>query len=115
MLRDYLTSCIIYFTTERLNKINSKYSKYCPRCKIEMGTLLHMFWACTKLTTYWNTIAHTLSSVIKSNIQLDPGLVLLGDESSLLGINKNQIRFIKMAVIAATNVLADNRTPLSPY
>lgn len=70
-----------YFSPERLNQIHSKYSKCCPRRNIETGTLLHMFWACTRLNTRWNTIAHTLSSVIKSNIHLDPAL----GWSSLLG------------------------------
>ncbi len=34
----------IYFTPEKLHKMNSLISEFCPRCKAETGSLIYMFW-----------------------------------------------------------------------
>uniref|UniRef100_A0A4W5KEM2 Reverse transcriptase zinc-binding domain-containing protein n=1 Tax=Hucho hucho TaxID=62062 RepID=A0A4W5KEM2_9TELE len=96
----------VYFTPERLYKINSKYSKFCPRCKTGVGTLMHMFLSCPELSDYWKNIIQILSQVTNMTVPLDPSLILLGDDSVLPVNICSKTRFIKLAVIAANKCTA---------
>lgn len=35
----------IYYTPEKLHRMNSAISENCPRCKKDTGNLIHMFWS----------------------------------------------------------------------
>ena len=42
-----------YYTPECLHKIRRTYSEQCPRCKVETGSLMHMFWTFKCLKHHW--------------------------------------------------------------
>lgn len=96
----------VYYTPERLHKISDSYSECCPRCKIEVGTLLHMFWTCSELETYWRNIIQTIDKIVNVKLSFDPRFVILGDESVLHLDQRKNLRFVKMALIAAKKCIA---------
>lgn len=42
-----------YMTPSRLHAIFPDASEHCWRCGTDKGTILHIFWTCPKLTSYW--------------------------------------------------------------
>ncbi len=93
-------------TLERLHKISISYSDCCPRCKTEVGTLLHMFWSCSELETYWRNIIQTIDKIVNIRLPSDPRFMLLGDESILQFDQRKNFRLVKMALIAANKCIA---------
>ncbi len=91
----------VYYTPERLHKISISYSECCTRCKTEVGTLLHMFWSCSELETYWRNIIQTIDKLFNVRLPFDPRFMLLGDESILQLHQRKNSHLVKMALIAA--------------
>jgi len=91
----------VYYTPVRLHAFKSNYSELCPRCKVQRGTLLHMLWSCPDFEVYWEGVLEIIGTVVGTNILRDPRLILLGDTSLLderRGIN---LRFVRLALLAA--------------
>lgn len=60
----------LHISEEKLAKFHTNADPLCNRCKVDIGSLLHTFWSCPKLQTYWISIFETLSKAY--NIQLAP-------------------------------------------
>ena len=103
-----------YFTPERLHKINESISYFCPRCKIETGDLIHMFWKCNTLNHYWGSICETLKKIAGFEIPCSPKLALQGDISDIPLARRNKVRFIKLAMIAGNKCIALLRKSSDP-
>ena len=96
-----------YYTPERLHQIFPTVSQYCPRCKTEVGSLLHMFWSCSLLSNYWDEVMRNVSKISEVTLPFEPRLVLLGDMSMLPErFNKRTVRFIRIALITAIKCIA---------
>ena len=95
----------IYYTPDRLHRIKPQYSEFCPRCKTGTGTLIHMFWSCPCLNTSWISIVNELSDIIGTTIPTEPRIILLGD-TSMIKVNKNKLKFIRIALIIANKCIA---------
>lgn len=65
-----------------------------------------MFWSCSHLNKFWKIVKNTIEKVIGVEFALNPRLVLLGDESILPSCFEYNIRFVKMALIAAIKCIA---------
>lgn len=104
----------VYYTPERLHKISDLYSECCPRCKTEVGTLLHMFWTCSKLKIYWRNIIQTIDKMTNVKLPYDLRFILLGDESILQPDQRKNLRLVKMALIAAKKCIAIQRKSEEP-
>lgn len=95
-----------YYTPECLHKINRTYSEQCPRCKVEIGSLMHMFWTCKGLKHFWSSILNIIKQVVGSEIPTNPRLTLLGDHSVLPNNLRGNTRFVRLALIAANKCIA---------
>lgn len=95
----------IYYTPDRLHRFKPQYSQFCPRCKTEVGTLIHMFWACSCLNSYWASILSVLNGITGVAIPAEPRVTLLGDTSTIK-INNNKIKFIRITLITANKCVA---------
>lgn len=104
----------VYYTPERLHKISDLYSECCPRCKTEVGTLLHMFWTCSELKIYWRNIIQTIDKMTNVKLPYDLRFILLGDESILQPDQRKNLRLVKMALIAAKKCIAIQRKSEEP-
>lgn len=66
-----------YLTPSQLHIIFPDTSKYCWRCHQEEGTLLHMFWSCPMLTTFWTAVRAISQKFTDFQIPNDPAFFLL--------------------------------------
>lgn len=70
-----LTRC--YYTPSRLSKFSAETSDRCWRCRKEEGTLLHIFWSCTKIRKYWLEVQKISQKLTDFLIPNDPAFFLL--------------------------------------
>ena len=78
-------------TNDFLTKIGIKDNPDCSFCNVELEKLTHLFWSCSKVTTFWNFLIQqlTLPQIIPQNykINISTGFGLTPDASK----NHNQI------------------------
>lgn len=62
------------------SKFNSVLSPLCLKCKIEVGTLTHCYWSCTKIKCFWFDVKCELDKIFSSfaGIECNPLTFLLG-------------------------------------
>lgn len=78
-----------------------------PLCHLcssaSQGTYMHMFWDCSRIEMFWSSVQDILTDLLKTQIQKDPLLFLLLDDSSL-SLSVNQMRILSAALTAAKKV-----------
>lgn len=57
---------------------NLKIQDRCWKCGKERGTFFHMWWLCSKVKKYWDSICMEMGKNFKYNLRKTPELVLLG-------------------------------------
>lgn len=60
----------LHWSKVRLSKIRSDVDPVCHRCKRDPADLLHTFWTCPKLLTFWHPIFEAFSKMLK--VTLNP-------------------------------------------
>lgn len=68
----------VYFTPVRLSKMYSDRDPHCSRCRMHLGTFMHMFWECPALTKFWSEIYEQLNVRLELEVPRTPELALLG-------------------------------------
>lgn len=66
-----------YRTPRVLSKIFPGTSDRCWRCGREEGTLLHIFWGCVKIRSFWRIVREVCQNITGMNISLSPAFFLL--------------------------------------
>lgn len=66
-----------YLTPSRLHIMFPGTSKHCWRCQKDEGTLLHIFWSCTKLKNFWTMVRSISQKFMDYQIPNDPAFFLL--------------------------------------
>lgn len=66
-----------YLTPAILASFNPQTSKLCWRCKSSKGDMLHTFWACPYIQTYWDNTFKLISTVTKRSVLPTPELAVL--------------------------------------
>lgn len=105
----------VYYTKSRLSKIYPNISPSCDRCQISPGNLIHTFWLCPRLFSYWSGIFDTISKVLGREIKPNPFSALFGvyvGPPSLSSVHSNQLAF--MTLLARRIILLKWKSPLSP-
>lgn len=67
-----------HYTNARLAKMYPNSDPLCPRCKGQPADLLHMFWLCPKLSTFWISIFKAYSEMFAAQFDPDPICALFG-------------------------------------
>ena len=70
----------LHLTKDRLSKINMGIDPTCDWCRQAPATLLHMFWLCPKLHTFWQSIFDAFSGICGKTVHPSPLI------SSLFGV-----------------------------
>lgn len=65
-------------TPATFNRIFNRTDAQCLRCGLGGGDLIHMLWACHKLTTYWEIITTHLAQCTDRTLQWNWEICLLG-------------------------------------
>uniref|UniRef100_A0AAR2M2X3 Reverse transcriptase zinc-binding domain-containing protein n=1 Tax=Pygocentrus nattereri TaxID=42514 RepID=A0AAR2M2X3_PYGNA len=68
----------LHWSKVRLSKIKAGLDPTCDRCGLAPASLLHMFWSCSKLYTFWNSIFETFSKVSGKAVEPSPFIALFG-------------------------------------
>lgn len=93
----------VHFTRARLAKIYPNLDPLCPRCRGQPADLIHMFWLCPNLSTFWTTIFKAYSDMFGTRLDPDP-------ISALFGVVSEESRAVlplkAHVVIAFTTLLA---------
>lgn len=72
-----------YLTPVRLHKIFPNVSQYCFKCKSNIGTVMHVFWDCDMIKTYWKEIHKMVQKIIGKSFELSPSIYLLNSKFEL--------------------------------
>lgn len=68
----------LHWSKVRLSKIKADIDPTCDRCRQDPATLLHMFWTCPKLCTFWQSIFETFSKIFGKGLAPSPFIALFG-------------------------------------
>lgn len=72
----------MYCTPYKRYLMKRESDPYCKLCKSNSkGTFLHMFWDCSKISSFWKYVICKLSIFTSTVLNLDPCLLLLNDDS----------------------------------
>ena len=66
-----------YLTPYRISKFGPDGSPLCWRQCGAVGNLVHMFWSCRNLTSFWNSVFSCVSGMTGILIRPNPGLAVL--------------------------------------
>lgn len=67
-----------HWSKTRLARINPSIDPECDRCHSGSATLIHMFWSCPALSSFWRSIFVSLSAITSVEIPLCPIIGLFG-------------------------------------
>lgn len=88
-----------------MHKILKDISAMCQRCKKEEGTFIHMFWDCSLLKHFWDSIHTFAELVLNRQFKLKSSLYLLNDTKHLLLDQSKRRIFILITYFAKKCVL----------
>lgn len=66
-----------YYTPVRLHRMFPQSSDLCWRCGEEVGTLLHIFWSCKRLTSFWSEVHRIVQKFTDRELPKSPEFFLL--------------------------------------
>lgn len=66
-----------YRTPSLLHKFSPRTSDRCWRCKIEEGSMIHIWWTCPLIQNFWKMVHETITSVTSENLSFNPAQYLL--------------------------------------
>ena len=93
----------IYWTKTRLSKIKPDIDPICDRCRQAPATLMHMFWLCPTLLTFWKSIFNTMSKALNLSTTIDPSpyVALFGLPPKDIPLSKHQKDALAFATLIA--------------
>uniref|UniRef100_A0AAR2LAI9 Reverse transcriptase domain-containing protein n=2 Tax=Pygocentrus nattereri TaxID=42514 RepID=A0AAR2LAI9_PYGNA len=105
----------LHYSRTKLHKIFESISPLCERCKIEEGSLTHMFITCPVLQTFWSRIFDWLSKILEIKLDFDPIIVICGC-SALSSTFPYKIQQVVMAamIVAKKLLLLNWKSPSAP-
>lgn len=80
-------------------------SPNCTHCPDQvLGTTMHMFWECRPIRRFWNEIFSVISLLLDIDLQPNPCLCLLNDDSHL-SLTHAQLRLLLAGLTAAKKTI----------
>lgn len=52
-------------------------SQLCFKCKSDVGTLIHVFWSCSRVQAFWREVHFIIKKIIGKEFEMSPSLYLL--------------------------------------
>lgn len=101
-----------YLTPSRLHMMFTDSSDQCWRCQREVGTMLHMFWSCPRLTNFWSAVRSISQKFTDFQIPNDPAFFLLHVSSiPLKSYKKSILRHLTNAAKSCIPMLWKQQSP----
>ncbi len=95
----------LYYSKERLHSFFSDVSPVCNCCKLTIGNLMHSFWSCSKLCTFWKCIFHCFSEAFGKCWERDPLMAILGAATPLSSANKHEMMAVLFGTVIAKKLI----------
>ncbi len=95
----------IYFTPAKLQTMALIPSGNCWRCNSSPGDIVHMFFSCPLLTTFWQKIVENISDNLGTSITITPSLCLLNVTKDIKGVGVKHLKWLKVAITTAKRVI----------
>lgn len=68
----------LHWTKVKLSQFTPNIDPMCDRCRQAQATLIHMFWECPKISTFWKLIFDLLSKITDKSLGPSTPLAVLG-------------------------------------
>lgn len=68
----------VHLTQARLARIYPNVEPFCPRCRGQPADLIHMFWLCPKLSSFWQDIFKAFSEMFGTQFNPNPISAVFG-------------------------------------
>lgn len=94
-----------YFTPLQITLNKASVLSVLPKMQIRNGDVGTYVLDSPCLNSYWMSIMKMLNDITGLNIPTEPRVILLGD-TSMIKVNRNQLKFIRIALITANKCIA---------
>ena len=95
----------LHWTKVRLSKIKTDLDPTCDRCKQAPATLLHMFWTCPSLLSFWQSIFQTFSSICARTVKPSTLISLFGVAPTDAFFTGHQLNMIAFCCLLARQLI----------
>ncbi|KAM7402819.1 hypothetical protein PAMP_018030 [Pampus punctatissimus] len=95
----------LHWSKVRLSRIKPDVDPVCDRCKQDPADLLHMFWACPKLSSFWHQIFGAFSEMLKVSVDASPLTALFGVLPQNTKINKQHRNMLAFCTLLARRLI----------
>ena len=103
-----------YYTPVRLQRMFPDTSNLCYKCKIHKGTLIHLFWSCDRIQTFWKGVHSVIQEVTGKIFLLTSSLCLLSHTLDNLFDADTKSLLIILLFLAKKCILLRWSTPQVP-
>lgn len=106
----------LHYSKDKLFKLYpDTTTEACDRCSQTPCNLTHMFWTCSKLSSYWQSIFKSISDILGISVSPSPQIAIFGvppDGLVTTALQRNVIAF--MSLIARRKILLLWKSPQPP-
>ena len=95
----------VYLTPTRLRQMKLMPTGLCWRCNSSQGDIVHMFFSCASLNTFWYQVMGKISSSLGKEITINPSLCLLNKIDGIEGISPRHLAWLQIAITTAKRVI----------
>ena len=95
----------LHWSKLKLAKFKLDLDPNCDRCEIEPATLSHMFWSCSKLAQFWQSIFKFLSDAFGIHIVAEAKTAIFGIAPQIFSSQKHKIVIAFATLIARRLIL----------
>lgn len=79
----------IHISKAKLERIYPDVDPACDECKSPPATLLHMYWACPSVVSFWDLIFQTTADTLRRQIEPNPLNAIFGIGPTWIGQGQN--------------------------
>lgn len=94
-----------YWTPVRMQRAGLNNSSLCWRCQTGQGDIVHMFFSCPNLATYWERVMAKINAGLGTRVKLTPALCLLNSLKGNVRIDRKKAQWLKVALTTAKRVI----------
>lgn len=83
----------------KLSRFYSEVDPLCDKCRLDEGTLYHMFWACPSIEKFWREVFQTLSQILNITLKPNPMIAIFGttaEEANLTPFKRRTLSFASL-------------------
>ncbi len=105
----------LHLSRSRLAKLYPNIDPRCERRHQTEATLRHMFWSCSRLSSFWLSIFVGISCVCKKRISPNPIMAIFGTSPEGITLSTNQANMVAFVTLLARKLILVNwRSPKAP-